>query len=235
MNIIISKGTIINEGRHFVGSLIVKGDRIIDIIEGNDTPQAPDNEAYDVIDAEGCYILPGIIDTHVHFREPGLTHKADIESEFYALCPEESLKGYQPNRVAVWTDTFAGRKKAEDDIFTTDLVDNQRRIDSENDLPVRVINDIRQRAKNSVAKHIQYAADQCEIALYPDTYFKDKETARKCLQWERRLELAMENGRYFDLRRWGIASKTLNAYFETEKNDVYDGRSLRYRQERRNF
>ena len=76
-----------------------------------------------------------------------------------------------------------------------------------------------------MAKHIQYAADQCEIALYPDTYFKDKETARKCLQWERRLELAMENGRYFDLRRWGIASKTLNAYFETEKNDVYDGQT----------
>lgn len=88
-----------------------------------------------------------------------------------------------------------------------------------------IINDIRQRAKNSVAKHIQYAADQCEIALYPDTYFKDKATARKCLQWERRLELAMENGRYFDLRRWGIASKTLNAYFETEKNDVYDGQT----------
>ena len=88
-----------------------------------------------------------------------------------------------------------------------------------------IINDIRQRAKNSVAKHIQYAADQCEIALYPDTYFKDKETARKCLQWERRLELAMENGRYFDLRRWGIASKTLNTYFETEKNDVYDGQT----------
>ena len=88
-----------------------------------------------------------------------------------------------------------------------------------------IINDIRQRAKNSVAKHIQYAADQCDIALYPDTYFKDKDTARKCLQWERRLELAMENGRYFDLRRWGIASKTLNAYFDTEKNDVYDGQT----------
>src|SRR5574344_97881 len=88
-----------------------------------------------------------------------------------------------------------------------------------------IINDIRQRAKNSVAKHIQYAADQCEIALYPDTYFKDKETARKCLQWARRLELAMEDGRYFDLRRWGIASKTLNAYFETAKNDVSDGQT----------
>ena len=88
-----------------------------------------------------------------------------------------------------------------------------------------IINDIRQRAKNSVDKHIAYAKDQCEIALYPESYFKDKETARKCLRWERRLELAMENGRYFDLRRWGLASKTLNAYFATEKNDVYDGQT----------
>ena len=88
-----------------------------------------------------------------------------------------------------------------------------------------IINDILLLVYFFFFKHIQYAADQCEIALYPDTYFKDKETARKCLQWERRLELAMENGRYFDLRRWGIASKTLNAYFETEKNDVYDGQT----------
>ena len=85
-----------------------------------------------------------------------------------------------------------------------------------------IINDIRQRAKNSVAKHIQYAADQCEIALYPASDFDTKEKARLRLQWERRLELAMENGRYFDLRRWGIASQTLNKFFEKEKDVVYD-------------
>ena len=84
-----------------------------------------------------------------------------------------------------------------------------------------IINDIRQRAADSVNKHISYAKDQCEIALYPETYFQDKETARQCLRWERRLEMAMENGRYFDLRRWGIASETLNAYFASEQNDVY--------------
>ena len=87
-----------------------------------------------------------------------------------------------------------------------------------------IINDIRQRAKNSVAKHISYAQDQCEIALYPESYFQDKETARKCLRWERRLEMGMESSRYFDLRRWGLASKTLNAYFAKEKNDSYDGK-----------
>lgn len=84
-----------------------------------------------------------------------------------------------------------------------------------------IINDIRQRAANSISKHIDYAADMCEIALYPKGYFSSKEIARKCVRWERRLELAMENGRYFDLRRWGIASETLNAYFASEQNDVY--------------
>ncbi len=86
-----------------------------------------------------------------------------------------------------------------------------------------IINDIRQRAANSIDKHISYAKEQCEIALYPESYFQDKETARECLRWERRLEMAMESGRYFDLRRWGIASKTLNAYFEHEQNSMYDG------------
>ena len=89
----------------------------------------------------------------------------------------------------------------------------------------QIINDIRQRAKNSVDKHIAYAASQCDIELYPDTYFADKETARKCLRWERRLEMAMENCRFFDLRRWGIASETLNAFFASEQNDVYDGQT----------
>lgn len=84
-----------------------------------------------------------------------------------------------------------------------------------------IINDIRTRAANSIAKHIDYAADFCEIATYPSTYFASKESARKCLQWERRLEMAMESSRYFDLRRWGIASSTLNAFFERAKNYVY--------------
>ena len=49
----------------------------------------------------------------------------------------------------------------------------------------------------------------------------DKESARKCLRWERRLEMAMEGSRYFDLRRWGIASETLNTFFASEQNDSY--------------
>lgn len=86
-----------------------------------------------------------------------------------------------------------------------------------------IVNDIRRRAANSVYKHIAYAADFCEISPYPAGYFSSKEVGRQCVQWERRLEMAMENDRYFSLRRWGIASKTLNAYFEKEQNVTYDG------------
>ncbi len=85
----------------------------------------------------------------------------------------------------------------------------------------QIINDIRSRAAQSIDKHIAYAKDQCEIATYPASYFQNKETARQCLRWERRLEMAMEYSRYFDLHRWGIASETLNAYFKTEQNNVY--------------
>lgn len=86
-----------------------------------------------------------------------------------------------------------------------------------------IINDIRERAANSIDKHISYAADYCDIALYPAADFDTKEKARTRLRWERRLEMAMESSRYFDLRRWGIASTVLNAYFESEKDSKYEG------------
>lgn len=88
-----------------------------------------------------------------------------------------------------------------------------------------IINEIRTRASLSVSKHISYAKDFCEISVYPASYFDSKEEARQCLQWERRLEMAMENGRYFDLRRWGIASKTLNNFFKSEKTVEYEGQA----------
>lgn len=87
MNYIILNGTIVNEGRQFVGSLVVTDDKIAKIVEGKqDAPPLSSVEGYEIIDAEGCFILPGVIDSHVHFREPGLTHKADIESESRAAA-----------------------------------------------------------------------------------------------------------------------------------------------------
>lgn len=80
----IKNAIIVNEGRQFVGSLLIDNDKIEEIVEGADTPtHIPADE---VVDASGCYLLPGVIDEHVHFREPGLTHKATIASESYAAA-----------------------------------------------------------------------------------------------------------------------------------------------------
>ncbi len=90
-----------------------------------------------------------------------------------------------------------------------------------------LINQIRRRAKNSM-RHIGYAADQVSIEEYPAENFASKEQARRALRWERRLELAMESHRFFDLRRWGLASTTLNAYFRKAQESSYEG--VRYAQ-----
>jgi dihydroorotase len=83
MKMLIKGGTLVNEGRLFDGSIVVEDSRIAKIIEGNHTPDASYDE---VIDASGCFVLPGIIDDHVHFREPGLTAKADIDTESQAAA-----------------------------------------------------------------------------------------------------------------------------------------------------
>ena len=88
--ILIKNGTIINEGRSFKGSVLIDGDCIADIIEDkakvDQIPLPMDGDGVTTVDATGAYIMPGIIDSHVHFREPGLTHKADIESESRAAA-----------------------------------------------------------------------------------------------------------------------------------------------------
>ncbi len=77
MKTIIKGGVVVNEGNLHHSDIVIENDRIIAIC-----PSGKAEGNYDsVIDAEGCYVLPGIIDSHVHFREPGLTHKADMLSE----------------------------------------------------------------------------------------------------------------------------------------------------------
>ena len=83
MRTLIKGGTIVNEGRTFDGSIVVDGKDIVTITEGKLHPEASVDE---VIDASGCFVLPGIIDDHVHFREPGLTAKADMDSESRAAA-----------------------------------------------------------------------------------------------------------------------------------------------------
>ena len=83
MRTLIQSGTLVNEGQTFEASIIVEDGRISQIVNGKTTPEASYDE---VIDASGCFVLPGVIDDHVHFREPGLTEKADIESESRAAA-----------------------------------------------------------------------------------------------------------------------------------------------------
>lgn len=83
MKILIKGANIVNEGRVVKASLVIEDDLIADVIFDNVDNEEIYNE---VIDATGCYLLPGVIDDHVHFREPGLTEKADIESESRAAA-----------------------------------------------------------------------------------------------------------------------------------------------------
>ncbi len=77
MRTIIRNATIVNEGRKFQGSVVIEDEVIQSVIEGDDSTQAYENE----IDATGLYLFPGVIDDHVHFREPGMEYKADMASE----------------------------------------------------------------------------------------------------------------------------------------------------------
>ena len=88
--LLIKNGIIINEGQRIKADLVVDGDRIKEIIPYNthsavELPPAGGIEG-GCIDASGCYVIPGVIDSHVHFREPGLTHKADMETESRAAA-----------------------------------------------------------------------------------------------------------------------------------------------------
>src|SRR5574344_2405146 len=77
--LLLHDALIINEGRSVLGSVLVMDGLIGRVFEG-EVPSSLLQEA-DVLEAHGCWLLPGVIDDHVHFREPGLTHKADITSE----------------------------------------------------------------------------------------------------------------------------------------------------------
>ena len=78
--ILIQNPRIINEGRSFIGSVLVEGDKIAAVFEG-EVPGNVRAEANQVIDATGKWLIPGVIDDQVHFRDPGLTHKGDIGTE----------------------------------------------------------------------------------------------------------------------------------------------------------
>lgn len=75
--ILIKNAKIVNEGSIFEGDVLIENDLIVEVADSISLKSSDCK----VIDAEGSYLIPGAIDDQVHFREPGLTHKGDIESE----------------------------------------------------------------------------------------------------------------------------------------------------------
>ena len=80
---LIKNAQIVNEGECFTGSVVIENEVITEILKEGQVPQEP---CHETIDAHSFYLLPGIIDDHVHFREPGLMHKADMASESKAAA-----------------------------------------------------------------------------------------------------------------------------------------------------
>uniref|UniRef100_UPI004049FB56 dihydroorotase n=1 Tax=Flavobacterium sp. TaxID=239 RepID=UPI004049FB56 len=79
--ILLKNATVVNEGKTFVTDVLIENERIAKI-----DSHITIDKAHDLIDLEGLYLLPGIIDDQVHFREPGLTHKGNIASESRAAA-----------------------------------------------------------------------------------------------------------------------------------------------------
>ena len=75
--ILIKNARIVNEGQILRGDVLIQDDRIAEVAESISVKSSDTK----VIDADGFYLVPGMIDDQVHFREPGLTHKATIATE----------------------------------------------------------------------------------------------------------------------------------------------------------
>lgn len=80
---LIKDAYIINEGKRSKGSVVIEGPIIKEILPSGILPK---KECDEIIEAKGYTLIPGVIDSHVHFRDPGFTHKATIQSESLAAA-----------------------------------------------------------------------------------------------------------------------------------------------------
>ena len=74
-DLVLKNGTLVNEGKIYESDIAIKGDRI-ELIASSINAESKQH-----LDLHGKHVLPGLIDDQVHFREPGLTHKGNIQSE----------------------------------------------------------------------------------------------------------------------------------------------------------
>jgi dihydroorotase len=117
-SILIQNATIINEGRIFKGELLIK-DEFISAISPPNQITPPKNTK--TIDASGLLLIPGVIDDHVHFREPGLTHKGTMFSESRAA-------------VAGGITSFMDMPNTNPQTITKSLLNEKLRLASENSI-----------------------------------------------------------------------------------------------------
>ncbi len=115
-NFLIKNATIVNEGHRFVSDLLIKDGKIEKI-----APKIETKNAVQEIDATGQFLLPGAIDDQVHFREPGLTHKANIYTEAKAA-------------VAGGVTSFMEMPNTNPPVFTQELLEDKYQIGAANSL-----------------------------------------------------------------------------------------------------
>jgi dihydroorotase len=114
MKTLLKNCRIVNEGQIFEGAVLIDGQLIEGVYQGDAFPEGVYNE----IDLEGNLLIPGVIDDQVHFREPGLTHKADIFSESCAA-------------VAGGTTSFMDMPNNNPPILTQDLLEAKYKMGAE--------------------------------------------------------------------------------------------------------
>ncbi|MCX6254627.1 MAG: dihydroorotase [Bacteroidia bacterium] len=117
-SILIRNATIVNEDRIYRSDLLIK-DELISAIGSIDKKNIPDGTK--IIDATDLFLIPGVIDDQVHFREPGLTHKGDIYSESMAA-------------VAGGVTSYMDMPNTNPQTITIDILNDKYRIGSENSL-----------------------------------------------------------------------------------------------------
>jgi len=117
MKTLLKNALIVNEGRSYLGAVLIDNKFIQGVYEGDAYPEG----VYDEIDLEGKILMPGVIDDQVHFREPGLTHKADIYSESRAA-------------VAGGTTSFMDMPNNNPPILTQELLEEKYKLGAEKSL-----------------------------------------------------------------------------------------------------
>jgi starch-binding outer membrane protein, SusD/RagB family len=101
-----------------------------------------------------------------------------------------------------------------------------------------LVNRVRSRAKNGCTVDIDYSSGYASADYFVDTYnasWSDQNFARNAVRFERRIELALEGHRFFDLVRWGIAGNYINAYLQTEQTRIDHLKGVRFTENKNEY